>query len=54
MKFTDRYYKKCVYISCRHVIMDSINVISWVRPDLERDRGRDVEKVEFEVGVQLN
>lgn len=39
MKFTDRCYKRRVYISRRHVIMvDPITVISWVRPDLECDR----------------
>ncbi len=44
MKFTDRYYKS-VYISCRHVIIvDLINVISRVRPDLECDRGRETWK----------
>lgn len=40
MKFTYRYYKRRVYISCRNVItVDLINVISWFRPDLECDRG---------------
>lgn len=36
---------KCVYMSCRHVIMvDSTNVISWVGKDL-RDRGGDTLKI---------
>ncbi len=55
MKFTDRYYKRRVYISCRHVIMvDSITVISWVRRDLDCDRGREMWKsqnVELECSV---
>lgn len=42
----ETYYKKCVYISWRHVIMvDSINLISWVRPDLVHDRGKEASEV---------
>lgn len=52
MKCTDRYYKKCVYISCRHVIMvDSINVISWIRSDLMYGRS---QLKNIKIGVELN
>lgn len=45
MKFTDRSYKRCFYISCRHVIkVDLINVISRFKQDLECDRGRGTWK----------
>lgn len=36
-------------------MLDSINVISWDRTDLECDRRkRDIEKAEFGVGLELN